>query len=124
MSGKGRRQIKKKSMKIFNFHMPVEWYDFFCLYSAARQVDKSSMARSIFGDWYAEMKDHKVELIDDLIVYVQHEWNVIKAKKIKRPESEAASISFSDFINTSKEYLQEKGVSEDLINYVLEKIRI
>lgn len=121
---KGIRKIKKKSMKIFNFFMPVEWYDFFCLYSASHQIDKSALARSIFGDWYFETKDKEVDLIDDLVVYVQHEWNVIRARKMKKPESEEANISFADFINKAKEHLMRKGVKEELIDYVLEKIRI
>lgn len=94
---------------------------FLNLYAASQRISKSAVIRDILMSWHIETEPDIEKILADLLFYIQYEWQLAKTLNKTKLED---PITFEDFEEDIKSTLKKKGISEKIIDQLLNRLII
>lgn len=111
---------KMRNSKLFHVWLESEVLEMLKLYADARQLPSSAVVRNLLDDWYFEVKQTRNDLLADLLVKLQNQWNRNKTARFRNKASRVESYdAFID--NIRKEY---KSLGNQTLDMIIENLRI
>jgi hypothetical protein len=111
---------KLRNAKLFHVWLESEVLEMLKLYADARQLPPSAVVRNLLDDWYFEVKQTRNDLLADLLVSLQKQWNKNKTAHLKNKSSKVKS--YDAFIeNIRKKY---KSLGDQTLDMIIENLRI
>ena len=110
-----------KPSKNIGLFVTKELNEFLNLYAASQRISKSAVVRNILVEWYEETSHNIEPILNDLRLYIQHEWHL--AKTLNKIQLEK-QITFEDFANNIRSTFHSKGVPKKIIDLLLNEMTI
>lgn len=107
---------RRANFKLVGASLPPQVHNYISLYTVAKGLNKTSIMKELFENW---MKQQKIKgasetaLMDLIEKRARIQWQITKTDK---------TTTFADFKRILINELGRKGVSEDHINTILQKI--
>lgn len=108
---------KRESHKLVGVSLPQPIHDYMTLYSLAKSSSKSKIFKSLLVPWVERAKEKESEsvLLTGIIQRINSRWKLEKASR--------ARTNFETFEDQIIIELSRKGLSEDHIEYIINRLK-
>jgi hypothetical protein len=109
---------KRESHKLVGVSLPSPIHDYMTLYSLAKSSSKSKIFKDLLVPWVerAKERDSETSLLNGIIQRINTRWKLEKASK--------ARSNFEGFKEQVILELTRKGLSEDNILYITNRLKV
>ena len=111
-------KTKREGYKLVGVHIPPQQYNYLALYTLAKGIPKTKIYKEVLYSWINshEKKEPVDALLQEIIFLLTTNYDKMAA-------SEGNLVSLSDYKKIIRTELEEKSVSSECIDLILEAIQ-